>query len=154
MSKWFKESFPAWAGTASVALLAVVVAQLFSQSSTVGKNSAILEEIRKDISGIEEVVSQTENRIHARFDKLEAELGKIQLSMDINAIDLPAVLASMGTIEKGSSFHAAIIDNHVWVFAGSDEVNQRLLKSGFKREPINNAIAGFKTLPVKTISAQ
>ncbi|MEP3673078.1 MAG: hypothetical protein ABJM86_09005 [Hyphomicrobiales bacterium] len=147
MSEWFKNSFPAWAMTACVALLAVILSQLFDQSSKVAENGALIQQVQTGIA-------DTETKLSKRLTAIDDRLQKIQTSMDTNALDLPAMLAHMGTLRRGDSFDAAIIGDHVWIFAGSAEVNQRLIASGLKPEPINSAITGFKTMSVQTLSAQ
>ncbi|MEP3265048.1 MAG: hypothetical protein ABJN78_04745, partial [Hyphomicrobiales bacterium] len=58
MSEWFKNSFPAWAMTACVALLAVILSQLFDQSSKVAENGALIQQVQTGIADTETKLSK------------------------------------------------------------------------------------------------
>ncbi|MEP9397733.1 hypothetical protein [Mesorhizobium sp. KR2-14] len=139
-----KEIFIGAASSASVALLAVVVAFLLTQASTLGTHG-------EKLSQIENSIARMETNLGARFDAVEAKLDRIKVQMEAREIDLPVLLARMGMVEKNEVFSAAILDDAVWLFSSDEKVAERLINSGMRRERVNETLFGFRVMPASLL---
>lgn len=139
-----KEWFIGTASAASVALLAVVVTFLLGQASTLGSHGERLAGIDGKLTELGTSIQSVDQNVSGVIDQIEGLRKEIRATQ----IDLGSIVVDLGLASRGDVFTAAVIEDSVWVFSYDDGVVEKLTRAGFSREQANDALSGYRVLPL------
>ena len=145
----------------TIVMVGAAIGFLYDLNASTSRNTEKLaamdgrfDRLERDVAALSGEISGAIAVVRGDIEAMSTKIDNVQKSIDLREVDLGKILTRMGTVGTEWTFHAAIYDEHVWIFPTSEDAIQSFARRGLEREAINTAVTGFKLVPVAAVTNQ